>query len=273
MIPGQLNPEDSKYIEIILRRVRVCKLYKPKFGQGQKSGLNLEEFQDLYSRDPFYAWFGLDTPLMYAAHKAAGGITSVYRQIGLGCEELFRQILCDQLDLSMQQARWSYTMPTPDGRGRTLTLDGRVAIEDITHSLKRDRLLEWTKNAGDFLGLSPQIIDAMQGCVFEVRQGYKSKDSKRQNADLVNAATAYTQGYIPVAVVLSSQIDSDIVERYQANRWLILRGYLAGTPLDSSYAFAKTVLDYDLAAFFERNHTHLRETIVDVLETLLSSNE
>jgi hypothetical protein len=34
----------------------------------------------MYGADPFCSWVGLDSPLMYAAHKAAGGMTSVYRQ-------------------------------------------------------------------------------------------------------------------------------------------------------------------------------------------------
>ena len=43
--------------------------------------------------------------------------------------------------------------------------------------------------------------------MFEVRPGYKSKDSKRQNADVSNAANAYTHQYLPVVVLLSTQID------------------------------------------------------------------
>jgi len=31
----------------------------------------------MYRSDPFYNWVGLDNPLMYAAHKAAGGMTSI----------------------------------------------------------------------------------------------------------------------------------------------------------------------------------------------------
>lgn len=34
---------------------------------------------------------------MYAAHKAAGGMTSVYRQIGIGCERLFRKLVSAEL--------------------------------------------------------------------------------------------------------------------------------------------------------------------------------
>ena len=96
--------EDNKYLQIVLDPIRVSARYKPKFGQGSKgSGVSLEEFQTLYRADPFCGWFGLDNPLMYAAHKAAGGMTSVYRQIGIGCERLFRAILRDAFDLTDEE--------------------------------------------------------------------------------------------------------------------------------------------------------------------------
>jgi len=97
---------DDKYLEILLQRLYICKQYRPKFGQGR--AISLEDFQNLYHSDPFYAWFGLDDVLIYAAHRAAGGITSIYRQIGIGCEELFRQILQDHLGLETSQTRWAY---------------------------------------------------------------------------------------------------------------------------------------------------------------------
>lgn len=72
---------DSEYLQILLDAIRVCAHYKPKFGQGAKGdGLTLQQFRELYQADVFYSWFGLDNPMMYAAHKAAGGMTSVYRQ-------------------------------------------------------------------------------------------------------------------------------------------------------------------------------------------------
>jgi hypothetical protein len=84
-----LIAEDARYLKAVLDPIKVCAHYKPKFGQGAKGGgLTLAQFQTLYQSDPFYSWFGLDNPLMYAAHKAAGGMTSVYRQIGIGCEKL-----------------------------------------------------------------------------------------------------------------------------------------------------------------------------------------
>jgi len=90
---------DDKYLAIILEALAVCKNYKPKFGKGSKAGFSLYEFQKLYQQDAFYAWFGLDSPLIYAAHRAAGGMTSVYRQIGIACERLFCQVLQDDLKL------------------------------------------------------------------------------------------------------------------------------------------------------------------------------
>jgi hypothetical protein len=85
MVSTQQHP-DSTYLNILLEPLATCKRYKPKFGHG--AGLSLAEFQTLYQADPFYTWFGFDSPLLYAAHKASGGMTSVYRQVGIGCQRL-----------------------------------------------------------------------------------------------------------------------------------------------------------------------------------------
>lgn len=85
--------------------MRVCAQYRPKFRRGKGEGLSREQFQALYQADPFYNWFELDNPLMYAAHKAAGGMTSVYRQIGIGCEYVVRLALQDSLDLSAEDTQ------------------------------------------------------------------------------------------------------------------------------------------------------------------------
>jgi hypothetical protein len=264
---------DDIYLDIILRRVRVCKSYKPRFGQGQGSGLSLEEFRRLYGSDMFYSWFGLDNPLMYAAHKVAGGITSVYRQIGIGCEELFRQILRDQFGLTALQTTWSYEVPKPDGTNRRLSLDGRLSIEHVVDPSKREKLISWMKEAADLLKVAPEVTSALNGAVFEVRQGYKSKDSKRQNADIANAATAYSRAYLPVAMILSTQIDNDIVYRYQMQRWLILRGFNAGAATHSTYSFMREIVGFDLAGFFSRNAATIKTEVEDVLEVLLSPHD
>ena len=94
-----MRPKDKEYLKIILDAIRVCTTYKPRFGKKGEE-LSLEQFQDLYGNDLFYSWFGLDNPMMYAVHKTSGGMTSVYRQIGKSCEDLFRTIIKDSLDLS-----------------------------------------------------------------------------------------------------------------------------------------------------------------------------
>ena len=70
---------------------------------------------------------------------------------------------------------------------------------------------EWMKRSSELLGVEPRVFKSLTGTVFEVRQGYKSKDSKRQNADIANASTAYVKSYLPCAVILSNQIDRDIL--------------------------------------------------------------
>lgn len=263
---------DKAYLEIILEPIRVCASYKPKFGHATQDGLNLAQFQRLYRSDPFYKWLGLDNPMMYAAHKAAGGMTSIYRQIGIGGERLFRTIIKDELELSENDVKWSYTLPLANGRTRTLYLDGRIPLDRINDELKRKRVFNWMQDSAKALGIDSKISATLTGTIFEVRQGYKSKDSKRQNADIANAATAYTQAYLPCAVILSAQIDEDILLRYQSEKWAVLVGVVGEhNPFVSTYDFMRDVIGYDLAAFFQRNSKILRLEINRVLNALLAA--
>lgn len=266
-----MSNNDKQYIQIVLESIRVSAEYKPKFGQGSKgSGLSLEKFQSLYQNDPFYCWFGLDNPLMYAAHKASGGMTSVYRQIGIGCEKLFRTILQDCFGLSAEDSIWSYEVHATDGKARKLHLDGRVPLDKIKDKTIRRRFRQWMKDSARLIHVDSDVFSTLKGTVFEVRQGYKSKDSKRQNADIANAATAYTKGYLPCAVILSTQIDSDILLRYRAEKWAVVTGVIgASDPLFSTYDFLKDVVGYDLAKLFSRNQEVLKNEVDSVLRKLL----
>lgn len=259
---------DEKYLEIILQRIEICKAYKPKFGQGKS--VSLEEFEVVYRNDSFYSWFGLNDPLIYAAHKAAGGITSLYRQIGLGCETMFREVIREQLRLNPEQARWSYKVKGAKDKERTLYLDARIETNHIADPERREKFQQWFQSAAQFMNLDANVTQALKGAVFEVRQGYKSKDSKRQNADVGNAGSAYANGYLPIVAVLSTQIDNDIVIRYRNAGWLLLLGSLNPSPTVSVYSFCKEVLDYDLAGFFERNSRKLQITVSEVMQALLS---
>lgn len=263
---------DEEYLNILLQPIRVCAHYRPKFGQGAKgAGLVLAEFQKLYREDPFYNWFGLDHPLMYAAHKAAGGMTSIYRQIGIGCEQLFRRILKDSLSLSSEDVKWSYEVEMGGEKKRTLSLDGRVRFDAIANKQARKRFQDWMMTAGETVGVEKKILQTLEGVVFEVRQGYKSKDSKRQNADIANATSAYVKGYFPCAVILSGQIDSDIVVRYRLQRWGIVTGIMgANDPLVSTYDFMREIVGYDLARFFTHNSKVLKIELEKVLLALLT---
>ena len=262
--------QDDHYKKIVLEPIYVCANYKPKMGKGRSAGYELEAFQKLYQADPLYSWFGLDNPLMYAAHKAAGGMTSVYRQIGIGCERLFRQILIDELQLTADEANWSYETKTAGGKTRTLYLDGRIPIDAVRDPKRQAIVKDWIHRAAADVGVAKTVRDTLTGVIFEVRQGYKSKDSKRQNADIANATTAYVNTYLPCVSVLSNQIDGDIQTRYRMEKWTMLTGTV-GTDNDlrSVYAFMQQIVGYDMAAFFERNSETLRAELDSVLRSLL----
>lgn len=263
--------EDDRYLKILMKPIMVCAKYKPMFGQKHKGGMDLAAFREMYQADPFYAWMGLDSPLMYAAHKAAGGMTSVYRQIGMGGQRLLQQVLQDNLGLDEKQVLWSYTVPTRESaKTKTLSLDGRIDLSHVKGAAPKRRVTDWLDLAKVSVKL-PQTAQDLKGAVFEVRQGYKSKDSKRQHGDLDNIASAYLYDYLPVVLLLSTQIDSDVAERYTQRRCLLLRGTESGKSTDSTYVFCKDVVGYDLAGFFKRNSKEIRAQLDTILKSLLTA--
>lgn len=264
--------KDQDYLAYIVSAIRVCADYCPKLGHGAKEGYSLREFQEMYRSDPFYSWVGLDNPLMYAAHKAAGGMTSIYRQVGIGCESLFRKVIQDTLALTEEDVKWSYTVKKGRGKTRTLYLDARIPTDSVADPVRRKAIQKWIDKSAADLEVNDRVAASLQGIVFEVRQGYKSKDSKRQNADIANAATAYTKAYLPCAAILSLQIDDDIALRYRNEKWVLLTGTTAEkSPYKSLYTFMREVVGYDLAGFFQRHSATLKTEVNSVLTKLLSS--
>ncbi|MDR2706152.1 MAG: hypothetical protein LBC02_10270 [Planctomycetaceae bacterium] len=262
---------NDKYIEIFLEPLKKCKDYKPKVGECQNTkGVSLTQFLELYGSDAFYSWIGLDSSLMYAAHKAAGGMASVYRQIGIGCERLFREIIIDTTYYQNRDlAQWSYEIQTQNGKIKTLSLDGRLELNEIYNVELQKRLQNWMRTYCSNWSVR-QI--PQNGVVFGVRQGYKIKDGKRQNADIDNAAVAYSSGYLPVFAFFSSQIDSNIIRRYNNSRCGVIAGYVSDDPQISLFAFCKTILRYDLAAFFRNNSDKFKSEIHSILKMLLDAS-
>ncbi|OCQ94117.1 hypothetical protein BCD64_04935 [Nostoc sp. MBR 210] len=262
------NP-NNKYLDILLQPIKLCSEYTPKFGTSNKSGTTLTEFKNLYASDPLYHWIGFDSDLMYAAHKAAGGITSLYRQLGIGCERLIRQIISDQLNLNEEQVIWGYKIEKDDGSSAKLTLDAKISLCDLKSDSDRESIQEWLKLSAIKLGIEKNRSQNLAGAVFEIRQGYKSADSKRQNADLMNAIRAYNENFLPVMMVLSAQINSIVLKRYQTAQLLILVGILHDDPTISTYAFCEQVLNYSLADFFRNNSDFIKSEIDNTLQSLL----
>lgn len=262
---------EERYLKLLLDPLEECAHYKPKFGTNDEDGISLERFTEMYGGDSFYHWIGLDSPLMYAAHKAAGGMTSVYRQIGAGCDTLFRAIVQDSLGLTTDQVHWSYEIEKEDKTMATLTLDARI---DLAHvSTKPDikqRVRQWLDRCGSKLGLPDERIKQIRGAVFEARQGYKSADAKRQNADLRFGRNADAQNYLPVFSIISTQASHTVIRRYKNAKMLVLTGMKGGNDVDSTYEFFRNVVGFELDKFFERNSPVMRRQCISILEQLLS---
>lgn len=264
----RIDNDDKRYREILLTPIRVCADYRPAFGTSRgEEEITLDAFKRLFGADPLYSWLGLDSPLMYAAHKAAGGMTSIYRQVGIGCERLVRAVIQDTLALDDEEVRWGYDAIRSDGKNQRLTLDARIDGDHLDKEAA-SRLSKWLVRASSRVN---QHRDT-KGAVFEVRQGYKSADAKRQNADLRFGLAAYDEEYLPVILVISTQVSAVVIERYRQNKLLVLTGSTSKDDTKSTYAFFESVVGYSLSDFFERNKASIRAEVTGVLEALLTPN-
>ena len=127
----------------------------------------------------------------------------------------------------------------------------------------------WLRDAAVFLALNEKKR-RLKGAVFEVRQGYKSADAKRQNADLTFGMRSMNDGYVPVITVFSSQISETILRRYRNGQILVTTETRCGDPVKDTYAFFSEVIGYSLSDFFERNAHQIREEVGIILTGLLS---
>lgn len=268
------HANDARYRECLLEPIRVCAHYRPKFGGAgtDEKEFTVQDFQALFGADPLYSWLGLNSPLMYAAHKAAGGMTSIYRQLGIGCERLFRAIVQDQFALTDEQVRWGFDVTAgtgDDAKVQKITLDARIDLDHVKDKAATKRVQEWLARVEDFikLGKTRKLIN---GAVFEVRQGYKSADSKRQNADLRFGLRAYDEAYLPVVLVFSHQVSQTVAKRYRDAKLLVLTGTTEKDDTISTFAFCENVVGYSLVGFFERNTKTLKTETTKILEALLS---
>lgn len=261
---------DQQYVDVFMEPIRVCRAYKPKFGSSTEEDTTLDDFRRLYGDDPLYHWVGFDSELMYAAHKAAGGITSVYRQLGVGCERLCRRIMQDAASLSDDDVSWGFEIEKEDGSIGTLKLDARLPVSKIEDKSVKRRVEKWLLQSTEHLSLSTKLARTLDGAVFEIRQGYKSADSKRQNADLRFALRAYGEDLLPVMMLVSSQVNSAVRRRYLSSNLLVLVGSLSGDSTTSTFAFYRDVVGYDLAAFFQRHSAKMRREVQAILSSLLS---
>lgn len=258
--------KEADLIKIFTDPIKKCSDYKPVFGTKKKDGVSLSQFRALYGSDPLYSWVGLDSDYIYSAHKAAGGITSFYRQLGIGCERLVRAIIKDSLQINEEQANWSYEYTNSQKKKAKLSLDARI---DTNHLKDKNRISIINNWCNESLSILDNKRVGIKGVVFEVRQGYKSADSKRQNADLRNAVRAYNEDYLPVVMVMSNQINETIRCRYEGSQILILSGRINGNNKECTYSFFKEIVGFDLEGFFKKNQKIIRAEIDGILHNLV----
>jgi len=238
----------------------------PKFGGGR--GVSLADWVETRNNDPLYSIVGLNDPTIYTAHAGSSVMTSVYRQLGVGIERLFRLISVskDWINCSNpDELKWTFV----SSNGHNRELDLLIRRDMITDANKQRQLYEIASMMGE-----PPPIEEFRGIVFEIRQGYQSADSKRVAGDTEIVSRAREEGLLGVVVIASNSYNRGVIRNYRASGLPVLvpASGSEGNAGSCPYAFINDFLDYDLEAAFSRVGSTLRERILGHLHTRLGLN-
>ena len=235
--------------------------------------MDVGAFRTFYTSDFFYDLVGLASDEVYAAQKAAGGMTSFYRQLGIACERLARSVFAHEFALTDEQVRWAYSVPVSEDKSRVLTLDARLVPLDVENEAARSRLDRWLSQAVAAAGASDRVASTITGAVFDIRQGYKSADSKRQNADIGFGTKALMDGYLPCVLVFSGQVSQTVVARYRAQGLYVMLGSSSPLAHESTFDFFRNAVGWDLEAWLLTHRKVLRTEVQAILKHLLSVSD
>jgi len=73
---------------------------------------------------------------------------------------------------------------------------------------------------------------------------------------------------LPVIVIVSTQVNNTVFQRYRDQRLHLMLGVLKGD--NSTFGFFSEVIGYDLAGFFQRNSSDIRKRFDAIIKQLLS---
>ncbi|MGH8024658.1 MAG: hypothetical protein ACRED1_13800, partial [Limisphaerales bacterium] len=81
-----------------------------------------------------------------------------YRQIGIGSQWGFYQMLQDHFGLTREQAIWSYKIIGRGEKPRTLTLDGRISLNDVKNKDAKWKVQKWIETVAREIHLPDDTV-------------------------------------------------------------------------------------------------------------------
>lgn len=160
------------------------------------------------------------------AHKyaftALGGrlITSLHRNFGDIIEMSVREIFKVKFDLDGALAQMSLTLKSVEKRS-TRTSDATIPF-DALEAHERSQIQSLHKH---LLNANHGDANKLKGISYEIRQCYKSNDSKRRTADIDMADLLLANKQLPVMLIFCSSSSPSIITDYRRlSKWIILEG-------------------------------------------------
>ncbi|HXJ92153.1 MAG TPA: hypothetical protein VMT20_04645 [Terriglobia bacterium] len=230
--------------------------YEPSHGRNKKERVPKDKLRELFSHDPLYSIFGLDSPEYVSATLGGGTVTSIHRKIGDLYEECVREIV--KASLSLKPAEVRYVGHIASGAQLIdRSLDCFIPLDRLPGP--EEKRLRSLAGAG-FQSLAPKPTVRVVGIGFEVRHCYQSADSRRAQADDAMAMQCGVSGILPVMLVFCNQSNRQILRRY-TRIWYVTEGM-------DSYNMVKEISGFDFYGFLLAHREEYRKPVIDALRRI-----
>lgn len=239
--------------EIIRGHLAKISEYEPSHGRSKRARVPRDKLREIFSRDPLYSIFGLDSPEYISATLGGGTITSIHRKIGDLYEDCVREIIKSALGLGGEEVRYAAQIAS-GAEEIDRSLDCYIPLERLPESqMERLRSLAET----GFQSLVPKPAVRVIGIGFEVRHCYQSADSKRAQADDAMAMHCGISGILLIMLVFCGQSNRQILKRY-TRIWYVTEGM-------DSYNLLKEISGFNFFSFLSERREEYRKPVIDAL--------
>ncbi len=219
-----------------------------------------QKIVDEICKDALYGLLFKNISVFYAQSVLGGRITtSLHRNFGDIIEVSVREIFKHAYSLDDGLARSSFSIQSIEKRS-TRTTDVSIPFEALTNAQEKSLRAYHVKLCGKHTPALLAQHGACRGLGYEVRQCYKSNDSKRRTADIDMSDLLFQNKIIPMMLIFCSSSSPSIIRDYRRlSKWMIVEG-------DDAFDYVREISGFDFRGYLDTKISQVSPRLVSLFK-------